>query len=141
MPEAARHAPERDHEEVVIESTSCEVHPLRGEVDGVHLVEPHAHVWLIAKNGAGWLRDFRRGQARGGDLIQQRLKGLMILPIYEHYPRPQVTENLAERQSTEYCAEHQDMRGLGFHPDRMAQCDVGSHAGKFAASGDRGKRE
>jgi hypothetical protein len=78
-------------------------------------VEEPRDVRLVGKNGANRLRDFGRGEASGGHLIEQRLKQVVILLVKECDARRAAIERLAKQQAAETCARNDNVRVLGFH--------------------------
>ena len=54
---------------------------LGGDIDTRHLRQDHARVLLPTKNAANRRSDIGRRQARGRDLIEQRLEQMIVVPI------------------------------------------------------------
>jgi len=82
--EEVRLATRRQHQEVVIHRTSTGVEPFRCEIDARHLHHPKVEVLLTAQNGARRFRDLLGLEARGRDLVEQRLKEVVVVAIDEH---------------------------------------------------------
>src|SRR5712671_2010185 len=83
-PEEVRLAAGRQHENVVAHGTGAGLEPLRRQIDARHLDHPKVEVLLTAQNGAGRFRDLLGLEARGRDLIEQRLEEVVVVAIDEH---------------------------------------------------------
>jgi hypothetical protein len=58
-----------------------ERHGFRARIDGHHFVEPHFDAFIAAQNFADRLGNIGGRERRGCDLIEQRLKQMMVLPV------------------------------------------------------------
>ena len=84
-------------------------------VDAGDLGEQHAHVALAAQDRADRPRDVGRRQARGRDLIQQRLKQVVVVPVDERHVRRDFRERARGEQPAEPGAEDHDAGTLCAH--------------------------
>ena len=110
MPEVAGGSTERDHEVIILQPMVGEHDLARGKVEVAHLVHQHGHVRFVRENGADGLGDFRGGKPCRGDLVEQRLKEVMIRAIHQRHARGGMMKFLAEGQSSEPRPEHHDVR-------------------------------
>jgi len=106
MTEVTRLAAQTEHEIVIVEFALFQNDPLLREIEISGPVEKHSDVLPIRENAADGLCDFRRRQTARRDLIQQRLKQVMIRAVNHRDARVRMMEALAERQSAKPAAEH-----------------------------------
>jgi hypothetical protein len=77
------------------------------EIDGT--VEQDSDVRFLGQNRANGLSDVRRGKTSRGDLIEQRLEKVMVLPINNRDASFGVIPFLAKGESSEARAQHYDV--------------------------------
>ena len=85
------------------------------DVHAGDLGEQHAYVALAAQYRADRPRDVRRRQARGRDLVQERLKQVVVVPVDEREVRRDVRERARGEQAAEPGAENHDARRRSAH--------------------------
>ncbi len=131
QPEEVRLATGRENENVVMHRTATGLEPLRREIDACHVHHAEVEVLLTAQNGARRFRDFLRLEARGRDLIQQRLEEVIIVAIDEHDLNRGTTQCPGGPQAAEARADDDDGRSHSFarlgnsHIPIMVFCVIG----------------
>jgi hypothetical protein len=100
------------HDEVVVGErlTAVERHALRGDVDRLGLAEQDAHVLLASQNPADRRCDVARRQPGSGDLIQQRLKDVMVVTIDQRHLYRRVLEGARTEEPAEPAADDDHVR-------------------------------
>src|SRR5215471_3059379 len=82
MAEVSVHGSGCENEDVVGHaSTARETYGARGGIDARHFAQLHVDALITAKNSPDRLGDVGRRQCCSGDLIQQRLKQVIIVPV------------------------------------------------------------
>ena len=124
--EITRHPAEGENQVIVIQHAA--LGKLRGpvgdmdffglQIEADRLAHQHVEVWLPRKDGANRLRDVHRRESGRGDLIEQRLKKMMVLPIDQRDPRQLGRKFPAKRQPAEAGADHHNAR------ERSGRCDL-----------------
>src|SRR5262249_44526621 len=101
--------PHGEHEEVVPE-TAVDEHDLpRRRIDGAHLVEQDPRVTLPTQDRADRVRDVVRRERRGRDLVEQRLKEMMIPPVDERHAYRSASEPSRRIETAEPAADDHDL--------------------------------
>ena len=131
--EVGRAAAHRDHEVVKREFTIGQDHPPPGRIDRSHLGQDHLQIRLPPQQGADRLRNIRRGQSRRRDLVEQRLKQVVVLPIDHRDAHPFRGARLGKTQPAEAGSKHHDVRQRG----RICRWD---HAAQRVRTRRKGKR-
>jgi len=86
------------------------------QVEARDLGQKHGHVALKPKDGTDGRGDVGGGQARHGDLIQKRLKHMVIQPVYQRDADGRVFERLGRRKPAKTAADDDDVRdAIGHH--------------------------
>ena len=71
-----------DQQQVVLQPAAIAQHHLAGmRVDRRHFTQPYIHVALPAEDVAQRRGDVRRGQAGGGDLVEQWLEQVVVAAV------------------------------------------------------------
>ena len=83
MPEVRVPGARRDDEVVVADDSFLEEDQPGGEIDAASLGEEHLHVALVAEDAADRDRDVARVQGRRRDLVEKRLKHMVVTPVDE----------------------------------------------------------
>ncbi len=97
-------------DEIVVGQLAAGVHdPAAGQVEGGDLGHDDREIGPLAEERADRLGDVDRGEPGGGDLVEERLKQVVVLPIDDRDPREVRRKMLAERQPAETGADHDDM--------------------------------
>ena len=108
----------RDHQLVVRDSAFADQHRPAGDVDAADRAEDHSGVRLPRENTADRSGDVGRRQGRGRDLVQQRLKQMMVAPIDERDPNRRPPERPRRTQAGETAADDDHVwRRLGVVAD------------------------
>ena len=88
-------------------------HDSRSRIDRSHFAKNDLGVLLIAEQPAAWRRDVTWSQCRGGDLIEQRLKDVMVRSIDERHVGIGVLEGASRVQSPETTTDNYDFWSRG----------------------------
>jgi hypothetical protein len=78
--------------------------------DAGDIAEQHGEVGLLPQDGADRLRDVGRGETGGGDLVEQWLEEVMILPVDDRDAGEFGRELLRKGKTAEAAAEDHDVR-------------------------------
>ena len=100
-----------DDKGIVTDHTNLELHLFRWKVDVHHIAHDRGHVLLVGQDTAQELGDFRYGQCSRGNLIEQRLKEVMIPPIHECDADGFVPQPLRTFETGKPAAEDENMFG------------------------------
>ena len=76
-----------------------------GEIDVGHAVDMHRQVGVPAQNIAQRMGDFFSGNQVGGNLIEHRLKGVIVVLVDQHHIRVGVLELFGGAESGKAAAE------------------------------------
>ena len=117
MAEVAGAATERQDEVVVAQGILRANDLALAETEIEDLVKQDRDIQLLRQNRANGLRDVRGGKPSGGDLIEQRLKKVVVLAIDHGDASFRVVKLLAKGQSSEARAQHHDVRILRAHDE------------------------
>src|SRR5215216_2702760 len=109
MPEVRVRRAGRDNQVVVRHRALVERHRARRGVDGARLGEQHANVALPAEYPSDWRRDVSRRQPRGGDLVEEGLKQVVVPAVEQGNTDRRAFERLRCREAAETAADDQDM--------------------------------
>ncbi len=104
------HAGGNDDRAVRQRRAALEDHAPGGGVDGGHRAQHHPQVALAAEDPADRRGDVGRRQAGGGDLIQQRLEDVMVVPVDHRHLDGGAAERAGRRQAGEATAHDHDLR-------------------------------
>ena len=78
----------RSHDEIVVVDRPARMrHAPRREIDPGDLGHDHGKIIAVRKHCADRLRDIDGRQPRGGDLVEQRLKKMVVLPVDQRHGR------------------------------------------------------
>jgi hypothetical protein len=107
----------RHHQVVVRELAVVEHDPPRGRLDALDIGQQHARVGLLAQRGADRHGDVTGRQRRGGDLVQQRLKQVMVPAVDQRHRDGRARQPARGRQAAEAAAndDHVGTVGGGAH--------------------------
>src|ERR1700680_1640113 len=101
----------RRHDQIVVRDLAVdELHDLVTDVDAGRLSEEYVCIRLSGHDRPNRIRDVARIQRRGGYLIEQRLKEVIVAPIDDRDPRRRALEGLCRVQPAEATAEDDDAR-------------------------------
>ena len=113
-PEEVHARAERDDQVVVGEGVHVlEPHFAAVEVDAVHRGLVHDGVGLVVEQVAQRMAAGRRLQQVGGDLVQQRLERVVVVPVDEHDVHVGVLELAGRTHAPEAAAEDEDPGTVG----------------------------
>ncbi len=110
VPEVVVDRTRREHQIVVADSGSGGAHLARGEVHCIHLREQHARVLLVAQDGADRLGDVRRGERRGGDLVEQGLQEVIVVAVDDEHVGGRAAQRPGGEQAAEAATDDHDPR-------------------------------
>ncbi len=65
-------------------ATISKPYKARCTIDGQHIIQKYSDVCVPTKNRSQWPRDVARRESGSGDLVEQRLKQMMIGSVDEH---------------------------------------------------------
>ena len=102
--EITRLRAESDDQIVIIQHMLLQVHLPRRQIDLGHLIHQGGDVFARGQNTAQRLGHFGHGQTRGGHLIEQRLKEVVIPAVDQGDPEPLVSQLLGTGQPGESAA-------------------------------------
>src|SRR5258708_27783608 len=113
MTEIARTHSGRDHKEVVLEFSTAnpranDLDGARPQVDALDLSQQHAEVLLFRLELPDRRRYLGSCQNSGGDLIQERLKDMVVTPVDQRYFDVGFLERPCRRDAGETAADDQD---------------------------------
>jgi hypothetical protein len=108
--EVVVHGAGREQQVVVGHAAGGRVEAARGEIDAVHLGQHHARVRLVAQNGADRLRDVRGRERRARDLVEQRLKQVVVVAVDDQHVSGGALERAGGEQSAEAATDDHDPR-------------------------------
>jgi hypothetical protein len=94
-------------------------HLLGVVIDPHHRRAPEPYALMPGAEEAQRVGDVAGVQTTGGDLIEQRLEGVVRMAVEEGDPEPLLGQLGGRRESGEACANHDDMRHLS-HGDIQA---------------------
>lgn len=100
-----------EHEVVVVDRAVGKLDTLRTAVDACDLAEPDRGVTLARQDRANRPGDVGRCEPGRRDLIQQRLKQVIVLPVDEHDIGACPGERLRGEQAAETRADNDDAGG------------------------------
>ena len=89
------------------------VQAARGELDAPHLAQHHARVLLVAQHGADRLGDVGGRQRRGGHLVKQRLKQVIVVAVDDQHLDRRARQRARREQPAETAAHDDDSLDLG----------------------------
>ena len=84
-------------------------HDPLGRIDPCRFGQQHADVFLMAKHPTNWRCDIARRQGRRGDLIQQRLKQMVVVPIEERDADRRAVQRAGRIEPAKAAADDDDM--------------------------------
>jgi len=103
----------REDQPVVRERTSALEHHVAGvRKDRTNAVEQHADVLRASQDRPDRRRDIGGGQGRGRDLIQQRLKDVVVAPVDQRDVDVSPREPLGRGEPAEAAADDHHLRAL-----------------------------
>ena len=79
------------------------------DVKAEHLAEQHFDVFMLGENFADRRGDFRRRQSRGRYLVEQRLKGVVVLAVHQRDLDGQSGPATWRPQTTEAASDDDDL--------------------------------
>ena len=96
------------HDEVVVHQhrAGLQVHVVLLEVEAHGLIHQHLDVGMVAQDGANGLSDVRRREYSQRNLVQQRLKRVVVLAIDQRHIHRQVGEPHCRVDASESTADH-----------------------------------
>ena len=101
--------PEREHEGVVLHRLElAEGHLALLQVDPRHAVLVDADVVLLVEEIADRMPDGRLLEQAGRDLVEQRLEGVVVVPVHEHDVDVALLQLLRGADPAEPCAQDHD---------------------------------
>ena len=103
----------RDDEIVVGNAAAFREHLAARRVDARNLRQNDLGVPLPTQDAADRRRNICRRQARGRDLVEQRLEQVIVVTIDDHDVKRCLRQLLGGRKSTESCSNNHDPRGSG----------------------------
>src|SRR5579872_4542631 len=105
------------HDEVVVRDFEVlQDHPALFEVEIPHFAKQHLSVVIATNDPANWSRDFARRDSCCCDLIEQRLKRVMISPVNQRDPNGQMSKLLRGRKPAKSGShDHDSQPMLGAH--------------------------
>ena len=83
-------------------------------VDARHLREKYADIGLLPQDEPDRPGDIGRRQGRGGDLIQQRLETVMVLPVKQNDVHRRMRQRPRRFKSGKTAADDDHLRTRGF---------------------------
>ncbi len=86
--------------------------PFLIEIDPLRFAKEHLRVFLLAQNVPQRLGDIGRRQRGGGDLVKQRLKQVMILPIEQGDPHIGLAQGLGGLEPAKAAADDDHSREI-----------------------------
>src|SRR3954454_4101557 len=98
MTEITRAASQREHEVIIFKRLMHQFNPPVRKVDMKDLIEQHGYIRPVGQNSANGLRYLRRRKSRGGNLVEQRLKEMVVRSIHHRYLGVVMMKILGERQ-------------------------------------------
>ena len=118
MPEVARADAGRDHQEVVVEAhlaalRHADPNLAGGRIDPLDLRHGNGDVALAAEDLPDGSGNVARREARGRDLIEQRLKKVMVLAIDQSDANRRLRQCRHRRETAEAAPKDDDARRLG----------------------------
>ena len=118
VPKKFTSAPSAEDEVVVLERLQVvEADPARVEVDRGHGGLVHPRVLLAVQQVAQRVADRRRLEEAGRELVEQRLEGVVVVPVDEDDIRVGVLELLGRADTGEAAAENHDASfSIPWHP-------------------------
>lgn len=116
MAEVTGDASKRQHEVIVTENAVLKSHLAALQVKAGNVAEQNGDVAFVSQNGADGLGDFGRRQACSGDLIKQRLKEMMILPVHQRHLGIGTRESLTKGQPAKAAPSTTILGGLFLDP-------------------------
>src|SRR5258706_11895133 len=101
MAEIARDTSESQDQIVVVQQAFAQRDLLCAQIDIDHLFHQYRQIRMIRKNGPNRLGNFRRGESRRGDLVEKRLKQVVVRAINERDSRLGMAQMLAKCKPAE----------------------------------------
>jgi len=103
------HGARCNDEEVVCE-VGAAAHQLVLKVDAVHLVQPHVRVAVTAQDAAHRMGDLGRIEQPGGNLVQQRLEEVVVVPVDDQHVSVRRAQRARRTESAEAGADDDHAR-------------------------------
>ncbi len=124
QPEEIRLAAGSEDQIVVCDRAGTRLEPARREIHAGHVEQAKIEVLLTAQNGACRFRDLLGFEARGRDLIEQRLEEVVVVAIDEHDLYRRATQRPGGIQPSESRADDDDGRGGRHSFARLANSHI-----------------
>src|ERR1039458_9877165 len=109
MAEVARAAAQREDKVIELQRALLQEHLPAREIEVPHLIHQHSDLGTRGEDGTNRLRNIRRGQAGGRDLVKQGLKQMMVGTVNQSHLCAGMVEMLAERQAAKACTQDNNM--------------------------------
>jgi hypothetical protein len=126
----------RDDEVIERQRATPNLDDAARRVDTRDFTEQHRRVALPAEDPADRPRDIRRRQARGGDLIEQRLEQVVVVPVDDRDVRGCARERLRGEQAAEPCPDDDDASAR----HSIEPLPIGRSGTRFSSCQTRGDR-
>src|ERR1035441_1654428 len=110
MAEVAGATAQREDKVIEAQSAFLQEHFPAREIEVPHPIHQDGDLGARGENGTNRLRNIRRGQAGGRDLVKQGLKQMMVGAVHQSHLCAGMVEMLAERQAAKAATEDNDMR-------------------------------
>jgi len=107
-PEEVRLAAVSEYEEIVGDGSAAGIEAALRQVDAGHLDHAKIEILLAPENGANRLGDLLGLEAGGRDLIQQRLKQMVVVAIEKNDLNGRAAERARDSQAAEARADNDD---------------------------------
>ena len=104
----------RDHQIVEFDILGIGTQQLLLKIDAAHLFHQHRDVFLRPQDMPDRPGHVRRRQRRGGHLVEQRLKAVMVLPVDKGDVGRRAAQRAGSRQAAKACADDDNPR-TAFH--------------------------
>src|SRR5215472_10990322 len=100
----------RDDQLVVWNAALCGLHRVVGDIDADHCAEEHLGICLTRKDATDRRSDVGRRQSRSGDLVEKRLKQMVIAAVDNRHIRIDAGEPHRRGKAAEPGPDHDDAR-------------------------------
>src|ERR1017187_10536623 len=105
MAEVAGAAAQREDKVIELQRALLQEHLSAREIKVPHPIHQDGDLGTSSENGTNRLRNIRRGQAGGRDLVKQGLKQMMVGTVNQSHLGAGMVEMLAERQAAKACTQ------------------------------------
>ncbi len=121
-----------DQQIVVVDAAAVQVNAPRGGIDARDLAHEHGDIALLAQDVAQRRGDRRRRQARGRDLVQQRLEQVMVAAIDQRDFHRRACQLPHRPQSAESATDDHDLPDVA-HEENLTETPAHRRAKMLSA--------